>query len=62
MQIAVLGAGMVGRAMAIDLSSRFDVTSIDLSEVVLKKLSGDFPKIKTIKQDLADYKSYRFRK
>ncbi|PWT96042.1 MAG: saccharopine dehydrogenase [Bacteroidetes bacterium] len=58
MQIAVLGAGMVGRAMAIDLSSRFDVTSIDLSENALKSLSAAFPKIKTLKQDLSDYKSY----
>jgi len=32
MKIAVLGAGMVGRAMAIDLSKKFEVISFDLSE------------------------------
>ena len=30
-KIAVLGAGMVGSAIALDLALQFDVTSIDLS-------------------------------
>jgi saccharopine dehydrogenase-like NADP-dependent oxidoreductase len=37
-KIAVLGAGMVGRAMAIDLSSEFQVTSVDVSSEALDKL------------------------
>ena len=38
MQIAVLGAGMVGRAIAIDLAKDFDVTSFDLNPANLQEL------------------------
>ena len=31
MQIAILGAGMVGRAMAADLSQKYSVTAFDVS-------------------------------
>ena len=31
MTIAVLGAGMVGRAIALDLAKDYDVTSLDLN-------------------------------
>jgi lysine 6-dehydrogenase len=40
MKIAVLGAGMVGRTIATDLSNNFEVTSFDISEnnlAILKK-------------------------
>lgn len=37
-KVAVLGAGLVGSAIAIDLSKEFAVTSIDLSEPALKEL------------------------
>ncbi len=40
MKIAVLGAGMVGRTMAIDLSKNFDVTSFDISETNLALLKS----------------------
>ncbi len=41
-KIAVLGAGMVGKAMAVDLSRKHDVTAVDLDEESLKYLSSNF--------------------
>jgi 3-hydroxyacyl-CoA dehydrogenase len=35
-KIIVLGAGLVGKAMAIDLATDFDVTSVDINEEALK--------------------------
>ena len=40
-KIIVLGAGMVGRAMAIDLSKDLEVYSADISEENLSKLLQD---------------------
>ena len=51
-KVIVLGAGMVGRAMAIDLFRDYDVTSADISEENLSRLSAF--SIKTIKADLSD--------
>ena len=45
-KIIILGAGMVGKAMAIDLSVKYDVTSVDVNEEALKYLSSNY-KIKT---------------
>jgi lysine 6-dehydrogenase len=58
MKIALLGAGMVGRTMAIDLSARHDVTSFDISPASLAILSAKAPGIKSIHSDLCDYSSY----
>ncbi len=58
MKIAILGAGMVGRTMAIDLCKKYDVTSFDVSETSLAVLSSKEPGIKTVKTDLADYSNY----
>ena len=52
-KIVVLGAGMVGKAMARDLASKFDVCSVDINEIELKKLNNDYG-IKTIKADLSN--------
>ncbi|HEY7751777.1 MAG TPA: saccharopine dehydrogenase C-terminal domain-containing protein [Ignavibacteriaceae bacterium] len=49
-KIIVLGAGMVGRAMAIDLCREFEVTSADIDKQNLSLLKN-FP-IKTIRCDL----------
>src|SRR6187551_587463 len=49
-KIAVLGAGLVGKAIATDLSKNNDVTSIDINEDALHQLKG----IKTHKADLSD--------
>lgn len=51
-KVIVLGAGMVGRAMAIDLYRDYAVTSADISEENLSRLSAF--SIKTIKADLSD--------
>ena len=37
-KVIVLGAGMVGRAMALDLAANHEVTSADVSESSLKPL------------------------
>ena len=59
MRIAVLGAGMVGRAMALDLAKTFEITSFDLSEENLVILGERNPSIKTRQVDLANYSLYR---
>lgn len=51
-KIIVLGAGMVGSAMAKDLSKDYDVTSVDLSSQNLDSLKSF--NIKTLKADLSD--------
>ncbi len=58
MQIAILGAGMVGRAIAIDLAGNHQVTSFDISEHSLKILSAKNKNIKTIQADLGNYAAY----
>jgi saccharopine dehydrogenase-like NADP-dependent oxidoreductase len=58
MQIAILGAGMVGRAMAIDLAAKYNVTSFDVSDIALTLLTQKNNSIKTIKADLSDYRNY----
>ncbi|PHX75034.1 MAG: saccharopine dehydrogenase [Chitinophagaceae bacterium] len=58
MNIAILGAGMVGSAMAKDLSSHFDVCSFDINQEALNTLSASGFKIKTKKADLQDYQNY----
>lgn len=49
--IIVLGAGMVGRTIAKDLSKVHNVTSVDISDSNLNLLAK-FPNIKTIKSNL----------
>jgi len=41
-RIIILGAGMVGKAMAIDLSKKHDVTSVDIDSVSLGYLSKNY--------------------
>jgi lysine 6-dehydrogenase len=57
MKIAVLGAGMVGRTIATDLSTNFAVTSFDISEANLAILKNNI-KIKTVVADLMAYENY----
>jgi len=56
MKILVLGAGLVGGPMAIDLSNEpaFDVTVVDLNDDALARLKGSRSTIKTLRQDLSD--------
>ena len=58
MKIAVLGAGMVGSAIAIDLASRHHVTALDVSNINLELLKKRNPRIETQHADLRDYLSY----
>ncbi len=51
-KIIVLGAGLVGKAMAIDLSEKFDVTSADVNLDALNKMS--LHGIKTLQVDFTD--------
>ncbi|MCP4727851.1 MAG: saccharopine dehydrogenase [bacterium] len=55
MNIIVLGAGLVGNPMAVDLANedKFSVTVADISEETLARLSGH-SKIKTLQMDLSD--------
>jgi saccharopine dehydrogenase-like NADP-dependent oxidoreductase len=50
---------MVGRAIAIDLVSNYDVTSFDVSEQSLQLLNQKCKAIKTVKTDLSDYSKYK---
>jgi saccharopine dehydrogenase-like NADP-dependent oxidoreductase len=50
-KIIVLGAGMVGKAIAIDLAKKHEVTSADVSQESLDYLKNNY-KIKTLKADL----------
>jgi lysine 6-dehydrogenase len=59
MKIALLGAGMVGSAIALDLAKKFDVTSFDLNEQNLKSLKEKNSAIQTSVQDLKDSSVYK---
>jgi saccharopine dehydrogenase-like NADP-dependent oxidoreductase len=52
-RIVVLGAGLVGSAIAIDLSKNHFVTSVDLSNESFSKFNK-YPAIKTIQANLSD--------
>jgi lysine 6-dehydrogenase len=58
MMIAVLGAGMVGRAIALDLATVFSVTSFDVSEQNLQLLQRKSTNIKTVVADLQNTGAY----
>jgi len=58
MKIEVLGAGMVGSAIALDLATRHHVTAFDVSETSLALLSKRKPRIETGKADLKKFDSY----
>jgi len=59
MTIAVLGAGMVGRAIALDLAKDYSVTSFDLSATNLEELKQRNSAIKTITADLSLFNEYK---
>ncbi len=52
-KVIVLGAGLVGKAMAIDLAKNFDVTSVDINEEAIKHVASFG--IKTQKVDLSNH-------
>lgn len=59
MTIAVLGAGMVGRAIALDLAKDYPVTSFDLSETNLEELKQRNAAIETVTADLSMFDEYK---
>jgi len=58
MKIAVLGAGMIGRAMALDLTAQHTVTSFDVDEKNLTLLRERNSNIQTKQIDLGKYEDY----
>lgn len=57
MKIAVLGAGMVGRTIAADLSKKFTVTSFDINEANLEAAKAAY-EVETQLADLSDLGGY----
>ena len=53
-KILVLGAGLVGKAIAIDLNKEYDVTALDINPQNLKPLADRYG-IKTMAKDVADF-------
>jgi len=52
-KIIVLGTGLVGSAIAIDLSKSFDVTSVDKNKQAFQRFT-QYPDIQTVQADLND--------
>lgn len=59
MKIAILGSGMVGRAIALDLSSSCQITSFDVSNENLDILKQRNAAIETRQADLKSYHQYK---
>ena len=57
-KVAVLGAGMVGSTIAIDLAEAFDVTSFDVNPVNLAGIKKRNGNINTVQADLKDTSQY----
>ena len=58
MRIAVLGAGMVGRTIAIDLSKSYTVTCFDIDQKALTAINKKHPEISVVQADLSQYGLY----
>lgn len=58
MKIAVLGAGMVGRAIALDLAKNYAVTSFDANALALERIKKDNLSVETVVADLSQYSSF----
>jgi lysine 6-dehydrogenase len=56
-KIVVLGSGMVGRVMALDLAGDFEVTAVDVNPTNLAKLRD--PRVRQVTADLSDGGSVR---
>jgi len=59
MTIAVLGAGMVGRVIALDLAKNFSVTCFDLSAENLETLKQGNAGIQTVGADLSQFAEFK---
>mgnify|MGYP001024424898 CR=1 FL=1 len=56
-KIVVLGAGMVGRVMAIDLAGEFEVTAVDVDPGNLERLAASA--VRTVRADLSSPEAVR---
>lgn len=56
-KIVILGAGLIGKAIAIDLAKKFEVTSVDINDDALQFL--ELRNIATVKADLKDLTNLR---
>jgi lysine 6-dehydrogenase len=56
-KVIVLGAGLVGKAMAVDLAGAFDVTSVDLNQDALNEIKAGG--VVTEKLDVSDVNALR---
>lgn len=59
MRIAVLGAGMVGRAIALDLAKNFSVCSLDINADNLSALKAKNQAVAMLQADLTQYPQYK---
>jgi saccharopine dehydrogenase-like NADP-dependent oxidoreductase len=59
MTIAVLGAGMVGKAIALDLANDYTVTTFDLNASNLEEVKNRNPAIQTVAADLSHFAEYK---
>ena len=58
MTIAVLGAGMVGKAIALDLANNYAVTSFDLNATNLAEIKDRNAAVQTVAADLEQFSEY----
>lgn len=58
MKIAILGAGMVGRAIALDLARQYEVSAFDINSTNLEAIKNDNPNVNTVVTDLAKINAY----
>ena len=56
--IIVFGAGLVGRAIALDLASDHQITCVDVNKQTLSRIKKNNPSIETVNFDLASEKDY----
>jgi lysine 6-dehydrogenase len=59
MTIAVLGAGMIGRAIALDLAKDYTVTAFDRDGFNLEAIKNENPAIATVGTDLSMFAEYK---
>lgn len=57
-KVVVLGAGLVGGAIAIDLSKQYQVLSVDINEENLNKIKK-YPNLDVIRKDLSEAKNIK---
>ena len=56
--IIVFGAGLIGRAIALDLASDHKVTCVDLNKKALARIEKDNPEVQTVNYDLSKESDY----